>query len=126
MKRPGAVRRQLAGGAVTAWVLLIMRLGFHSFPDAAPTYVFVIVALFVTGLLFLYPRMRDAAPDLAIRSTIAMRVGIGIFIVGAALGLGCYVMSFKGAPLPRRVILLGLLVLAVIIFMQWLTDRSQF
>lgn len=126
MKRPEAVRQQLVAGTVGVWLLLLMRLGFHAFPRGLPTYAIVVVALGMTGLLYLYPRMRDAAPDVAIHPTVFVKIGMGAVIVCAAAGLAWYVVSLKGAPVGRGVILLGALFFVFLGFMQWLTDRRQF
>lgn len=126
MKRPNSVRQQLVAGTVGAWVLLFMRLGFNAFPEAAPTYILVTAAFGMSGLLYIYPRLRDAAPGVMIRPTPVVKVGMAVIIVCAAGWLARYVVSRKGAPLPRLVIVLGALFLAFLGLMQWLTDRSQF
>lgn len=125
MKGRGDVRQQLGGVMVVMWVMLLMRVRFGEFPHDLPTYLIAVVAVAVTGLFFLYPRMQTRAPALVIRNTALVKSVMGIIIVAAALALTKYVVALKGAPLPHVVLLLCVAFLAFLFAVQRLIGRSR-
>ncbi|HSY03615.1 MAG TPA: hypothetical protein VK819_15740 [Acidobacteriaceae bacterium] len=126
MKNPQAIKQQLIGCTIVAWGLVIARLGFNAYPNAMPTWGLFLMAIGVSTLLYLYPRVRNFSPGTQIALSLPAKLAIGTVMTCAAMALAWYVVSLKGATMPKRLAVVGMVFLFGLFALQWLTDRSQF
>lgn len=83
------------------------------------------MAISVSTLLYFYPQIRSFSPGAQIVLSLQAKLAIGAAMTYAAMALAWYVISLKGATMPRRMAVVGIVFLFGPFALQGLTDRSQ-
>jgi len=118
------LRQQIYGSTVFVWLLVLVRLTFHAFPEGMPTTDMILVAICATAVSAGVSLVPIVSPGKPISGRVRILAGTAGVVIAAVAAL--FIRLFDGKLTNMQMALCGLVPLALVFGLQWLVDPSRF